>query len=231
MELIGRIELLVAPGLATVRAGIATGGPVMAAIACLSVIVVALTLWKIWRMILGRAWSRAKAERALVLWQAGAGTHALAVARAAKGPRARTVEAAFAATMSLAPEDARAETARIAKRQLGAARSGLRLFELIAVIAPLLGLLGTVLGMIAAFQALQSAGGAADPATLAGGIWQALATTAAGMIVAIPASIALSLFEGAADRLRRDLEDLGTRALQPPPMREHVSDQLKPAAE
>ncbi|MCE8471205.1 MotA/TolQ/ExbB proton channel family protein, partial [Rhodovulum sulfidophilum] len=83
--------------------------------------------------------------------------------------------------------------------------------ELIAVIAPLLGLLGTVLGMIDAFQALQSAGAAADPADLAGGIWEALLTTAAGMAVAIPAAVALSWFESVADSARADMEDLATR--------------------
>jgi len=73
-----------------------------------------------------------------------------------------------------------------------------------------LGLFGTVTGMIGAFQALQEAGAQADPATLAGGIWQALLTTAAGMAVAIPAQIALTGFEGVLDRLRRDLEDRAT---------------------
>ena len=83
--------------------------------------------------------------------------------------------------------------------------------ELIATIAPLLGLLGTVLGMIAAFQALQAAGSRADPAILAGGIWEALLTTAAGMAVAIPASMALTWFESVVDRLRLEMEDFATR--------------------
>ena len=90
-------------------------------------------------------------------------------------------------------------------------RSGLRALELIATIAPLLGLFGTVLGMIAAFQELQASGSRADPSALAGGIWEALLTTAAGMAVAIPASAALTWFESIADRLRHDLEDIATR--------------------
>ncbi|WP_415402151.1 MotA/TolQ/ExbB proton channel family protein [Tateyamaria sp. SN3-11] len=106
---------------------------------------------------------------------------------------------------------AEAETGRVAKALLTKARAGLRPLELIATIAPLLGLLGTVLGMIAAFQALQDAGSRADPATLAGGIWEALLTTAAGMAVAIPASMALTWFESVADRLRHELEDAATR--------------------
>ena len=65
--------------------------------------------------------------------------------------------------------------------------------------------------MIAAFQALQEAGARADPSTLAGGIWEALLTTAAGMAVAIPAAAALTYFESVIDRIRLDLEDAATR--------------------
>ncbi|NJB66476.1 biopolymer transport protein ExbB [Desulfobaculum xiamenense] len=68
-----------------------------------------------------------------------------------------------------------------------------------ATAAPLMGLLGTVLGMIDAFSRLASAGSGVDITTLAGGIWQALLTTAAGLTVAIPALLAHSWF-------RRQLE-------------------------
>ena len=71
--------------------------------------------------------------------------------------------------------------------------------------------MGTVLGMIEAFQALETTGGQADPSVLAGGIWEALLTTAAGMAVAIPAAVALSWFEAIAERVQRDLEDIATR--------------------
>ncbi|MEK6649352.1 MAG: MotA/TolQ/ExbB proton channel family protein [Bacteroidota bacterium] len=57
----------------------------------------------------------------------------------------------------------------------------------VAGIAPLLGFLGTVTGMIGTFQTIQSLGGTASPADLAGGIWEALLTTAFGLIVGIPA--------------------------------------------
>jgi len=65
--------------------------------------------------------------------------------------------------------------------------------------------------MIAAFQALQDSGSRADPAALAGGIWEALLTTAAGMAVAIPAGVALVWFESLCDRLQGDMEDTATR--------------------
>lgn len=64
----------------------------------------------------------------------------------------------------------------------------------IGSIAPLLGLLGTVLGIIQAFLAV-NAGGVNDPAMLANGVSKALITTAAGMIVAIPALIAYRYFQ------------------------------------
>lgn len=64
----------------------------------------------------------------------------------------------------------------------------------IGAIAPLLGLLGTVIGIIAAFMAV-NAGGVTDPAMLAAGVSQALITTAAGMVVAIPALIAYRYFQ------------------------------------
>ncbi|MGI9387839.1 MAG: MotA/TolQ/ExbB proton channel family protein [Methyloligellaceae bacterium] len=78
-----------------------------------------------------------------------------------------------------------------------------RMLELIGLIAPLLGLLGTILGMIKAFQALQVSGAEADPSILAGGIWEALLTTALGLAVAIPAIVAFNLAENRIDRLRQ----------------------------
>ena len=123
----------------------------------------------------------------------------------------KVVAHAIVSIGQLSEDRAREETARVAKREIAQAGVGLRALELIATIAPLLGLLGTVLGMIAAFQALQQAGNRADPALLAGGIWEALLTTAAGMAVAIPASAALTWFEAVIDRIRRDVEDGATR--------------------
>ncbi len=82
----------------------------------------------------------------------------------------------------------------------------IRLLELIAMISPLLGLLGTVLGMIQAFQELALAQGAANAAMLAAGIWQALLTTAAGLLVAIPAAVAATLLSEKVDRAAIKIE-------------------------
>lgn len=120
-----------------------------------------------------------------------------------------------------------AEVSRVARALLAEARSGLRGLELASTIGPLLGLLGTVTGMIAAFKVLQDAGARGDPALLAGGIWEALLTTAAGMAVAIPAQVALTWFESVVDDLRRDMEDAATRILYGAPQRA----ELRQAAE
>lgn len=82
----------------------------------------------------------------------------------------------------------------------------IRLLELIAMISPLLGLLGTVLGMIQSFQELALAEGAANASLLAGGIWQALLTTAVGLVVAIPAAVAATLLGERVERAAQHIE-------------------------
>ena len=79
--------------------------------------------------------------------------------------------------------------------------------ELIAASAPLFGLLGTVLGMIVAFQGVGSGSGGADTALLAAGIWEALLTTAFGLGVALPFSILAAVFNNAVDEVRDMVED------------------------
>ncbi|MEC3859977.1 MotA/TolQ/ExbB proton channel family protein [Mesobacterium sp. TK19101] len=187
------------------------GGPAMWAIAGLSVLTLAMILWKLWQLSRLGAWRVAHAERAVTLWDQGHGTEAMALLVGRRGVRSRVVHAAMDALSFRAPPQAQEETARVARAAMAEAREGLRVLELVMTIAPLIGLLGTVLGMIDAFQALQQAGNRADPAALAGGIWEALLTTAAGMGVAIPAGIALSWFDSIADRLAHDLDDLATR--------------------
>lgn len=187
------------------------GGPAIWAIAALSVATLALILWKSWRLALMGAWSRGKAGRAVEAYQRGDAAAALGLVEGRRGIRSQVMATTLRSLDKLPAEAAREETARVAKRQLASARDGLGALELIATIAPLLGLLGTVLGMIAAFQALQAAGSRADPALLAGGIWEALLTTAAGMAVAIPASAALTWFESVVERMRRDIEDNAVR--------------------
>jgi len=208
--------------LTALTAMIGRGGIVIWIIAGLSVLTLALVLWKIWRLTLSGLWRRAEAERAVALWVAGRDGEAQASLAMPRGIRARVVAQAMAALgdPTLSRESARDEVLRVARRELNATRSGLRALELISTIAPLLGLLGTVLGMITAFQALQSTGAQADPTILAGGIWEALLTTAAGMAVAIPAGVALVWIESLADGVQADLEDAVTQIFTRAPVME-----------
>lgn len=75
----------------------------------------------------------------------------------------------------------------------------LSLLSVIAKLSPLLGLLGTVFGMIDTFSAVASSPGGVEMTQLADGIWQALITTAAGLSIAIPTLLALSYFESRTD--------------------------------
>lgn len=192
------------------------GGPALWAIFVISVFTLTLILWKLLQLFRLGTWKRENAETALRFWGQGQTTLALSHISFDPSPRCRVVQAAMQARLSIPEEDAREESARQARMVLNETRLGLRLLDLVVTIAPLLGLLGTVLGMIDAFQALQDSGQQADPATLAGGIWEALLTTAAGMAVAIPASVALAFFDGIADQLANDLEDLVTRVFTTP---------------
>ncbi|WP_085297137.1 MotA/TolQ/ExbB proton channel family protein [Cognaticolwellia mytili] len=89
-------------------------------------------------------------------------------------------------------------------------RGGLKALEVISMTAPLLGLLGTVLGMINAFDQLKSSGMQVDPSILSAGISQALLTTAAGLIVALPALSLWHLYERMLAKAQRQIETVLT---------------------
>ncbi len=71
---------------------------------------------------------------------------------------------------------------------------GIGALRLLAAVAPLLGLLGTILGIIAAFQVIAATEGPVTPNLIADGLWEALLTTAAGLIIALPSVIAAGIF-------------------------------------
>ena len=73
-------------------------------------------------------------------------------------------------------------------------------------IAPLLGLLGTVTGLVSAFHQIELLGGQVNPGDLAAGIWEALITTVFGLMIAIPCMAAYHGFESKADRIARRMQ-------------------------
>jgi biopolymer transport protein ExbB len=94
-------------------------------------------------------------------------------------------------------------------------RGNLRIMNGISQVAPLLGLLGTVLGMIVSFNGISATTGAeGQREMLAGGIAQALITTAAGMVVAIPALTAYLYFVGRVDGLITEIDSLGQQVVE-----------------
>lgn len=86
----------------------------------------------------------------------------------------------------------------------------LRGIATVAALAPLLGLLGTVIGMIRAFMVIEGQGTNVSPSLLAGGIWEALLTTAAGLTVAIPCLMFHNLFQGRIERVEGELSRMAT---------------------
>jgi len=89
---------------------------------------------------------------------------------------------------------------RIGSEELQRMERGLRTLGFLGNTAPLLGLLGTIIGMIKAFMVIEAAGGKVDAQALAGGIWEAMITTGVGLAVSIPILLLLHMLEGMADK-------------------------------
>lgn len=188
-------------------------GPAGWAIFLLSIVALAVILMKIWQFARLRVGKYGFVDEALERWRHGTPKQALAVLARTRSPVARVMEVAIRGRghRGVSEETVREEVTRVATGHLENLRSHLRILEVVASLGPLLGLLGTVMGMIKAFQQLELAGSRVDPAVLSGGIWEALLTTAEGLIVGIPAVIALHWFERRVDRLRHVTEDAATR--------------------
>ncbi len=197
------------------------GGTVMWILAGLSVIALAIILHKLWDFLRAGVWRRGAVDRALVECAGGRDDAAIEALRGAHDPVADVLRVALAGRRDDTIDDAtvREEVARRGAAWLESLRGGLRPLELIGTVAPLLGLLGTVIGMIDAFQALEAAGSQVDPAVLSGGIWVALLTTAAGLTVAIPAVAAHTLLERGLERLHHRMQDAATRVFSRPVQR------------
>ncbi|EAQ05714.1 MULTISPECIES: MotA/TolQ/ExbB proton channel family protein [Yoonia] len=185
------------------------GGWVVALIIALSVLSGAVVLWKLAQFYTAGVGRHAPLLAALAASDAGQQARALALAEAAPSHLAPVL------ALALQARDARDRLYTLAEARLARLEAGFRLLDGVAQTAPLLGLFGTVLGMIAAFRAMQDAGQSVDPSVLAGGIWVALMTTAAGLAVAMPLSAILSWLEGRMAHERRMAEALIEGALRP----------------
>ncbi|MEM9784011.1 MAG: MotA/TolQ/ExbB proton channel family protein [Pseudomonadota bacterium] len=184
------------------------GGPVVVILFAMSVFALGIILPKVVQLLrYGR--DASVGREVLRRWRDSTPEAALDLAKAGQGPV--SAAAAYAMGARLQGDDpagAREESFRIAADALEALRAWMRPLEVIGALAPLLGLFGTVLGMITAFAELQAAGDRVDPGVLSGGIWEALLTTAVGLAVAIPTVAAHNWFDRRIERLELACESV-----------------------
>jgi len=177
---------------------LALGGPVVAILIATSVATLSLILYKLWQYKAAGVGRHIELSLAIEAWDRRDRATAMAHLDKSRSYLAPVIAMSFAGDGGAHSERTDAE----AEARFAGLERGLNVFEMVSQLAPLLGLFGTVMGMIEAFQTLQGAGNSVDPALLAGGIWVALLTTAAGLAVAMPTSMVLTWFEARMTRER-----------------------------
>jgi biopolymer transport protein ExbB len=185
---------------------IGTGGPIIAVRALLSLFSLTLIVMKtlqLWSVAAGGT----RREAAIARYAAGDVAAGLTDTAKGNAPADRVLAYAMQALADgYHGQPLMTELMRRGNEEFARMNKQIQFLELIAMISPLIGLLGTVLGMIQSFQELEMAQGAANASVLAGGIWQALLTTAAGLLVAIPAAVGASLLSSRAERGAQQIE-------------------------
>jgi len=180
------------------------GGPVMWPLLLLSVLAVTVMIWR-WRAL------REATRNVVALMKELRGrlvasdvTGAVEVCERVGGPVASIVKAGLL-RFGRSREEVERSLQDASAHELAVLERGLPILATIAMIAPLLGFLGTVTGMINSFEAL-AAVGLNNPAAVARGISQALITTAAGLMIAIPVQMAYNYFVTRVNALVRNME-------------------------
>lgn len=143
-----------------------------------------------------------------------------------KGPEVVILQGTLAASAT-GVKDLTRVAQRIGSQELQRMERGFRTLGILGNTAPLLGLLGTIIGMIKAFIVIEQAGGRVDAQALAGGIWEAMLTTGVGLAVAIPVLLVLHLLEGMADRRASSMRSCASLLLEQLP---HCSPSLEEQA-
>ncbi|MCK7551964.1 MotA/TolQ/ExbB proton channel family protein [Marinobacter goseongensis] len=195
------------------------GGPVVAILLVFSCVAVSLIVAKLLQLFLATWRTGGRVAESLELWRAGDVEGARSRLLSSRQPVPSMVVRAMEAVIRHGDGPlVREEVSRQASQQVASLKSYLKPLEVIATLSPLLGLLGTVMGMILAFQQMEAAGNQVDPSVLSGGIWQALLTTAAGLVVAIPVVMLHSFLERKSERIVDRMEDSLTAVFTGPLM-------------
>ncbi len=194
------------------------GGFMMYPLILCSLIAVGVMIAKGWTLWVAHHESRKLLDGIEDLTQSGRLEDAIAMAEDTRGPVAaillaglRRVEERQSGGHS-SGSDVQKAIATTGVIELDFLERGLAVLGTIANVAPMLGFLGTVIGMILAFQAIEIAG-QVDPSLVASGIKVALITTAAGLAIAIPVNVGYNFFVTRIDRLIQDMEEGAQKVL------------------
>ncbi len=188
----------------------AQGGPLMWAILAASVVGVGVFLERLWSLQRSRIHPRAFVERIRALVAKGKTSEALLLCEE-NGSSIATVMAGALRAYENANDrrDIKEAVEEVGAREVAHMDRNVEIVGVIATISPLLGLLGTVVGMIQVFREFVTAfaSGAVGPDTFAQGIWQALITTAYGLTVAIPTLLLYRYLQGRNNGLVLEMEE------------------------
>jgi len=140
-----------------------------------------------------------------------------------KGPQANVLRGIFQ-SWKKGVRNLESVASRLGSIELQRMERGFRTLSILGNTAPLLGLLGTIIGMIKAFMVIEMAGGRVDSQALAGGIWEAMLTTGVGLAVSIPVLLLLHFLEGMADRRAHSMRRYALMMLEQLPHQESPSE-------
>lgn len=181
----------------------------------LSVYALAVCFYKGFQFFAGRVFDQGFIAPVMENVKKGELTAAELMLRKAKGPVALIMKVSIACVtnrdMSLRTREA--EIARVGTGEIRKLEAHMRGLEMCANISPLLGLLGTVIGMVAVFAELGNSGARVDAGMLASGIWQALIATVTGLTVAVPSLAAYYMLDSVIERTRAMMRDVTTQIL------------------
>ncbi|HNU95252.1 MAG TPA: MotA/TolQ/ExbB proton channel family protein [Bacillota bacterium] len=170
---------------------ISAGGPVMYPIILCSVVGLAVSIQKIIQLLLSPTGSDQLMRSVKINMSQGRPVEAMQAAKAAKGPVAGLARAAVS-NYGRPYSEIKDAIEMAGREEVHAMERKMNVLDGIVTLAPLLGLLGTVTGLIKNFQVLSAFAGLTTPAQLSGGIAEAMITTAAGLIVAAPLMLVYS---------------------------------------
>jgi biopolymer transport protein ExbB len=185
----------------------ADGGPMMYPLVLCSLIALGVIIAKAWTLWLAHKDTRALLGEVEEAARAGRIDEAIRVASETPGPAAAILLAGLKRIEGKTVAEGEVEQAvsTTGAIELGFLERGLVVLATVANVAPLMGFLGTVAGMILAFAAIETAGDV-EPSLVAGGIKVALLTTATGLAIAIPVNIGYNYFVTRIDVLIADME-------------------------